>query len=372
MEKKLPLGTPPIISYLFHMYPLSILAQDDAFLPWFYSTHIQLFNFPGEELKFYTHPFCTRHEIRHLYYQACPFLDVQTIDRNLLSLAPTDLVPQLIGFVDRGYYVQIDVDFFYLPDRLHYRRSHFIHDLLVSGYDTQTQTLEISGFDAEGRYAVSTLPFAAMIQALSFTRAGHIEQTRQSEPSLPSWFIASMTDRPRLFLYKHLLGQRFTFDPISVTEQLEDYLAARDTSRRFRLLAVPREGGVWGTDVYAFLKENTTALSVYPAAYRDIPLRLFWEHKKCMQARLCHMEEAGYLDPEDRLSIRFDAIAKKASSLRLVMLRWKTHHRSETLERACDMLDLIATEERPLLEEALERLHAQSAPNTKSRQTYVR
>ena len=65
---------PPITAYLFHLYPLSILAQDNAYLPWLYSTHIQLFNFPSEELKFYTHPFCTRHEVRHLYFPTCPLL----------------------------------------------------------------------------------------------------------------------------------------------------------------------------------------------------------------------------------------------------------------------------------------------------------
>lgn len=59
MQRTLPPHPPPITAYLFHLYPLSILAQDNAYLPWLYSTHIQLFNFPSEELKFYTHPFCT-------------------------------------------------------------------------------------------------------------------------------------------------------------------------------------------------------------------------------------------------------------------------------------------------------------------------
>ena len=31
--KKLPLGHPPISSYLFHAYPLSILAQENRYLP---------------------------------------------------------------------------------------------------------------------------------------------------------------------------------------------------------------------------------------------------------------------------------------------------------------------------------------------------
>ena len=40
MQRVLLLHSSPIRSYLFHAYPLSILAQADVCLPWLYSTHI--------------------------------------------------------------------------------------------------------------------------------------------------------------------------------------------------------------------------------------------------------------------------------------------------------------------------------------------
>lgn len=52
MQRVLLLHSSPIRFYLFHAYPLSILAQADAYLSWLYSTHIRLFNFPGEERNF--------------------------------------------------------------------------------------------------------------------------------------------------------------------------------------------------------------------------------------------------------------------------------------------------------------------------------
>ena len=352
MQRILPLHSPPIRSYLFHAYPLSILAQADAYLPWLYSTHIQLFNFPGEELKFYTHPFCTHHEVRHLYFSTCPFLDVQTIDRQALGLGTADFVPWIVSCIDRGYYVQTDVDFFYLPNRPHYQRHHFIHEVLVSGYDTENRILVLSGFDEQGGYAISHMPFDAVEQASSFTREGHIQQALQAGRSLPPWFLQAMEDRPRVFLYKYLPDSPYPFDPCAVAEQLADYLSASDTSLRYRLLAAPREGGFWGTAIYRFLQRELKN----PAAYRDISWRILWEHKTCMQARLQYMEEQGYLDPEEQLGMRFGAIERKTRSLRLVLLRWKTHQRSDTLMRAGGMLAALAAEEQPLLGRVLEAL----------------
>ena len=352
MQRILPLYSPPIRSYLFHAYPLSILAQADAYLPWLYSTHIQLFNFPGEELKFYTHPFCTRHEVRHLYFSTCPFLDVQTIDRQVLGLGTADFVPWIVSCIDRGYYVQTDVDFFYLPNRPHYQRHHFIHEVLVSGYDTENRILVLSGFDEQGGYAISHVPFDAVEQASSFTREGHIQQALEAGRSLPPWFLQAMEDRPRVFLYEYLPDSLYAFDPCAVAEQLADYLSAADTSRHYRLLAAPREDGFWGKAIYRFLQHELKN----PAAYRDISWRILWEHKTCMQARLQYMEEQGYLDPEKQLGMRFGAIERKVRSLRLVLLRWKTQQRPDTLARASGTLATLAAEEQPLLGRVLEAL----------------
>ncbi len=42
MRRLLPLSTPPLMGYLHHAFPLSILAGKRPFLPWLYSQYIQL------------------------------------------------------------------------------------------------------------------------------------------------------------------------------------------------------------------------------------------------------------------------------------------------------------------------------------------
>lgn len=52
-----PLAAPLVQSYLFHAYPLAILAgHGTASLPWILSSFIRLYHRPGGELKFYVHP----------------------------------------------------------------------------------------------------------------------------------------------------------------------------------------------------------------------------------------------------------------------------------------------------------------------------
>ena len=279
-----------------------------------------------------------------------------------MELPPADHIQQFIAFIDHDYYVQTDLDFFYVPNRMHYQQSHFIHEVLISGYDTRTKTFTISGFDAQGRYAVTDLPWDALKQALSFTREALIRHVLQAGRALPAWILPSMEDRPRLILYKYLPEQTYAFDPLAVAEQLDDYLAAQDTSQHYRLLAAPRRGAVWGTAVYPFLRGEIESWADNPAGYDDIPLRLLWEHKTCMQARLQYMEEQGHLDPAEQLARRFTEVEKKTNSLRLVLLRWKTRPRTDTLTRACSMLDTIAAEERPLLKRVLEVLNSRGTP----------
>ena len=81
-----------------------------------------------------------------------------------------------------------------------------------------------------------------------------------------------------------------------------------------------------------------------------------------MQARLQYMEDQDHLNPAEQLACRFTEVQKKANNLRLVLLRWKTRPRTDTLMRACGMLDSIAAEEKALLERVLEMLNERGFP----------
>lgn len=345
--KSLPLGHPPISAYLFHAYPLSILAQEDRYLPWFYNSHIQLFSFPGEELKFYTHPFSTQHEIRHVYHQACPLLDVQSIDRETCIASPGEFVRWIRNRIDQHYYVQVDVDFYDLPNKPHYQRSHFIHEVLISGYDPVKQVFLTSGYDQKGNYTVEPLSFAIMKKALAWSKEDHLQKIADSGQAMPPWFDAAMEDRPRVFLYKYLREQTPLLDIASIAEQVADYLSGRNTAERYRLLARPRVGGVWGIGIYDVLKQNIKTLAPDNAPFTPIIWRILWEHKKCMLGRLCLLEARQI--STNPLSTHWLQLVHQVNDLRLVLLRSQRQQRPTAPARRIEMIDAIAAVESELL-----------------------
>lgn len=354
MKKILPLGEPPIISYLFHLYPLAILATDDAYLPWLYSTHIQLFVFPGEALKFFVHPLSTSHRLSHAHRHFCPLLDLQGMDGEAMAAICQDFPAAFMRLIDREYYVQADVDYFYLPDRGEYRRRHFLHELLLFGYDDGEEVFATLGFDRHGRCAPSQVKFAELAEALATPKERFFEEAA----SAPPWFAESLADRPRIFLYRYLRDQQCFFDLPGVIEQLTDYLEARNTSERFRLVALPRPGGAWGMAIYGFLREAIGRLQDEPEEYSPIPLRLLWEHKRCMLGRLAYLEDQGYLDRSEGWSTQYGPVENLANSLRLLMLRWAAAQKPTALAEAQALLSQLEATERPVLEAALRRLRS--------------
>jgi len=347
--KKLPLGQPPISAYLFHAYPLSILAQEDRYLPWFYSTYIQLFSFPDEELKFYTHPCCTHHQIRHLYVQTCPLLEARAIDRKTLAPTPTGLGAWIRDAIEHKCYVQVDVDFFYLPNRPQHQRRHFIHEILVSGYDPVAQTFLCSGFDQRGQYTTAALPCAILEKALAWTKERHIQQALDSGERLPPWFAAAMEDRPSIFLYKYLRDQSCLLDLASIGEHLEDYLQERDSSTRQRALAKPRSGGAWGLGTYTALQQHLEECKNGSTSFSPIIWRILAEHKTCMKNRLAFLIQRDLIDPHRTPTRRYHALANRVHSLRLALLRNRHTARPDTFSATIHTLTAIASEERKLL-----------------------
>ena len=350
--KTLPLGQPAIASFLFHAYPLSILAQEDRYLPWFYSTHIQLFSFPDEELKFFTHPFSTRHEVRHLYFQTCPLLDVQSIDREILTASPTEFIRWIKNRIEHGYYVQVDVDFYDLPNRPHYQRCHFIHEILISGFDDVQQVFYASGYDERGNYATAPLSYVIAQKALAWSIGTYLQQITDCGQQVPPWFDVAMEDRPRVFLYKYLRGHTTVLDIASITEQIHDYLCGNNTAERYRALARPRTGGVWGTNVYNMLREQIR--SGERTEFNPTIWRILWEHKRCMLGLLCLLEERHIASRP--LSEQWTKLVHQVNELRLVLLRSHRQPRPPSADKRLALIDAIAIKEREYLSKLKEQL----------------
>ena len=334
-KKTLPIETrPPIVGYT--VYPLSILATRRDYLPWFHSRHIQLYcprGFPEDrtaKFDFYRHPLSR--------LAPCPLLETLWLNRNSATDARGHIVPFVLDRLDEGHYVQLYANEFYIPDRRKYQRHHYTHALLVFGCDGQNAELDILGYNRQGIFAASKVGFAQLEQA--FRRVHYLPDRMD-----------------RICLMRYARDKTCGFDLPLVREQLRDYVYARNTSERFRMLENPVEG-TFGLDTYACLLDHCRRLLARPA-FPDIrPLHILWEHKKCMRARIEYMETHRYLSPPGRFSRAYAEIEQEAGTFRMMMLKYGVTKDASLIDRIAVGLDRVREKERVLLEHALAEMAA--------------
>ena len=62
--------------------------------------------------------------------------------------------------ISHGYYVNMCLDEFYVPDRAKYQRGHYNHYNLFYGYDDEEKLYYIMGYGKKGSPIISTIPFS--------------------------------------------------------------------------------------------------------------------------------------------------------------------------------------------------------------------
>ena len=374
----LPLNEdPPVRGYLRHAFLFSILATDDLYLPWLYGgnyTQLVFDRDPGwMPLDFYS----------PLGYSgsgfACPFLDAQWIGRSLIDGGYGSVVPFLIESIDDGYYARLTVDEFYLPGRTSYRRRHFMHSLLVHGYDRGRGLFRAAGYLANGEYGSSPVSFTELEEAFAvglgplepeegdrgaggrrrrFDGVGSRADLRRCMRSKR----LSNVESNRVWLVRYNREARFDLDFGAAVEMLEDYATSAPTPARFAsILTFPnkvytlgqpvpeREDLTFGVETCRCLQWWMEEILGGRREFDVIPFHVLWEHKKIMVSRLEYFERNGYLDPALALPARYREIEAGAAHLRLLMIRCQMKQDRKLLARSLARVGALRDEEEEVL-----------------------
>ena len=342
--KTLPIHLqPPITGYLHHAYSLSILANHQAYLPWFCSQYIQLIApRQGVEggLNFYIHP------VHPLVLS--PLLDIQWMNREIAARTRGGIVAFVKDALAAAYYVEVFADEFYIPHRKSYQRAHFVHDVLVFGFDDKMGSFDIIGFDERGNYTTSKIGFSAFEKAFNGVDLSAVDSHVSNWPT-------------KVWLAKYLAGAGGDFDPICVLEQLRDYLSGSNPAARLRLLHNPAGGdanvgirrrveNIYGVQVYKKLDFHLGVLLHNPRFCNPTTWRILWEHKKCMGMRIRFMEDSGYLDSSCGLRGEYRKIEESAAVLHRMMFKFACRPAASLGLRAALRLREIAGRESAALE----------------------
>lgn len=334
-----PIARPPILGYLHHAFPLSVLFGKGGCQPWFYSNYVQLAcpsscDFKGliegrrQKFDFYVHPdYYAVHP--HTHCSPSPLLDSLWFDREIAA-AEGRLVAFILHALDRGYCVELCVDEYHVPGMGAYHRHHRTHEVLISGYDLETRSFVVSiGFDAAGDYTVDEVAFDEVERAAgSADLTGHYNQLGMG-------------------LLRPTRRVEYRLDAAWIVRQLRDYLDAANTSERFRALRTPDEQ-VYGVAVYGWLRRYFEHLADHHDCYDIRPIHILWEHKCVMADRARYLAARGLVD--DEFAMEFDQIAADVAVLRMMLLKARVTRDSTLIERIAGRIDGIREAEVPVLQ----------------------
>lgn len=338
MKKKIPVQEPPVTSYMFYMYPLSIMCPHVAFTPWICSNYIQLYHYNDRDLKFYVSPFSPKGGKKNSYYVACPFLEIQNLEQSMITRTRDDIIQFVIASLDEDWHVQLDVDYFYLPSTAPYRKFHFLHEVLVSGYDDNNETFDISGYDRSWKYHVATITFSDLFEAVSA-----VDKTLNDN----AYPVDQSDESPKVILYRSDNDKEYEIDIGQMYESLSDYLESVNTAEKYRMLWVPQEKGLWGVSVYSYLTESLDQGRNLETL--TIPLRVLWEHKKVMAERIRYLEGQGYIDPDNRIFEEYAETTRMANHARWLLLKCVRKPKASLVRKASDTLSDIVEREYRIL-----------------------
>lgn len=330
----LPVVQPPILGYQFFAFPLCITLGNERSLPWFYSNFIQVcFDKrpdPPVPFTFYIHD-----------YTLDPWLHVERLQRSTMSIIKRNIVDFVRDCVLDGYYVNLNVDEHFIPERSVYHKSHLSHDVLIHGYNPQEETFQLLGFTDKQTFASTSVSLRDFEQA--YANIDHIDDHQA---------VCN-----RIFLFKWNESGRYDFDLTLVQETLEDYLLSRNTSTRFRMVSPPWNHCAYGMETYSCLQQYYEQLLDGKTSYDVRHVHSLWEHKKVMASRIKYMQEqTPYLDESDHLLASFEELERKALNARNLMLKYYMKKETETLVKIMNYLEEMEAQERVSIEKLLEVL----------------
>lgn len=337
----LPLSNPPIVGRLHIAFPLSIILTDERYLPWYYDHFIYLrckkdiYTRHGLDMCFFTGEIGPLDERNILSFNEC--LEINNISLNLFIENNIDLENLIHTGTNNGYYLRLEADEYYIPQRSSYNSFHFPHYTGIYGYDQSTSMCELIGFDNNLVYKSST---------------ASVEMLKKSLHS--AYEILKGVDYTS---YINLLKKRdesYNFNLALVFESIKDYLLSKNPEERLSFLGSPGKDYAYGKEIYDYLNIYFEELMGKKVFYDIRNLHILWEHKKCMVQRLKFMETKGFIQADRCYSDKYEKIEAEVLKSRNMMVKYSLNGDAGLLKRIAAILNHVAKCEEELLYEIME------------------
>lgn len=270
-RKVLKLGNPIQDTYNYDAYTFAILdGNSDNYLPWVFSNYI-LVMANGDSSE--------KGDV-FLRFADCESLKTGLVNRQLLSWSAfsqlgLDINEIVRKFIDQEYYAYFQVDEYYIPETFCYQKEHFVHDIMIYGYDTEKQIFYVCGYNKEFLFGRRICTFTEFQEALY---ANKCEKDKM-------W-----ADKIRF--YKYNRGMKYPLNTKLIKLYLKDYLNGESTFETYDRYDSTENDVVYGIKVYDLILKHINQVKesiVHNERTRKLDYRIFrflFQYKKLMLMRL--------------------------------------------------------------------------------------
>ncbi len=361
-QKILPLGEPIIKCYQYDAFPLSILAVDDDYLPWFYSNYIQVFcnkSYFEVDMPFFKRmPWYYNHYIPNNKedfqkkdtilieffgsYQALssPWIDLETISWDMIGKSEIDIINLIKKHIDNNYYFYGYVDEFYVQDRYMYNKYHGPHDIFIYGYDDINEKFSITGYNSSWIFSASEISYSDFSMAF---------EHNNFDKDLFFW-------SDKLYFLKKNEKTEYALNSKLIYQSLSDYLFSTNSSEHYLRYCGSIETFVYGISTYDSVIEYFNLL-LDDKARRDARITSFiWEHKKCMASRFKYLMDNFNYKCFHSPYLKYVELEKESRMIHNLMIKLRLSNDKTIITRIISMLDSMRKAELEALNPLLDNL----------------
>lgn len=255
-----------ITVYLYRALPLYVILSDKRLHNWYYERFINIYS-QKDNNGFVTLDFVE-------YW--CPYKGF--IIENCLGYKLLENIPSIIDFVieriNSDFYIIINVDEYYLPEKSNYKKKHFVHESMIYGYDNSQKRVMALGYNAEGILNKITFSYDDLIVAF--------ENGKKYYKWTAPWAENSAVQTIKLNDYK----SDYPFEIGRFLKELRDYINSTADSERAYCLLIPTERLKFGFDIYDSVIDSLKNLYDGQITIDYRAIHLLYEHKKLIHDRL--------------------------------------------------------------------------------------
>ncbi|MHB8062513.1 MAG: TubC N-terminal docking domain-related protein [Ruminiclostridium sp.] len=291
-----------ITTWLHRSLPLCVVLAFKKYLPWYYSNFIQIFSFTNENGYI---------ELNYLEPRDCcsEIVDMICLGYPLLKKVE-NIIDYIIENINMGYYLIINVDEYYLPNKWAYEKLHFIHSSLIYGYDNKEKQLKAIGFK-QNIFTEITFDYTQFIQAYENGRIHYKDSAPWCE-----WSAIQLM-RPKKFELE------YPFSNESFLKELKSYLFSIGDSIKLYSFEYYENRVEFGFQVYDVIIKNLENLIQGNITMDYRPIHLIGEHKKCIYDRIGYVISRNNLTGEIvKLHEEYMEVVKRFNIIRIKFLKY--------------------------------------------------